>query len=93
MATYTMGMRRSTVSHVFGSTSMFMNIVNAMVAGALGALIADAATGDAVSDLHCRDRSGPGLPGDDRRHGEKVILPSFPLEPRFPSCGHEEPTT
>lgn len=47
MATYTMGMRRSTLSHVVGSTSMFINIVNAMVAGALGALVAGAAGGDA----------------------------------------------
>ena len=30
MATYTMGMRRSTLSHVMGSTSMFINIVNAI---------------------------------------------------------------
>ena len=49
MTTYTMGMRRSTVSHVVGSTSMFINIVNAIVAGTLGALIADAAGGDAVA--------------------------------------------
>jgi hypothetical protein len=31
------------VSHVVGSTSMFMNVVNAIVAGVLGALIANAA--------------------------------------------------
>ena len=50
METYTMGMRRSTLSHVFGSTSMFINIVNAIVAGTLGALFADAAaTGDPVA--------------------------------------------
>ncbi len=49
MTTYTMGMRRSAVSHVVGSTSMFINIVNAIVAGTLGALIADAAGGDAVA--------------------------------------------
>jgi hypothetical protein len=45
IATYTMGMRRSTISHVIGSTSMFINIVNAIVAGTLGALIGDAAAG------------------------------------------------
>ena len=49
MATYTMGMRRSTISHVIGSTSMFINIVNAVVAGTLGALIADAAAGNPVA--------------------------------------------
>ncbi len=44
MMTYTMGLPRSTLSHVFGSTSMFVHIINAMVAGTLGALVADAAT-------------------------------------------------
>jgi hypothetical protein len=45
MQTYTMGVRRPLVSHVLGSTLMFVNIVNVMVAGALGALIVDAAGG------------------------------------------------
>lgn len=45
MRTYTMGHERSTVSHVVGSTAMFMSIVNTIVAGTLGALIADAAGG------------------------------------------------
>jgi len=43
--TYTMGTRRSTVSHVLASTAMFMNVVNAMVAGTLGALITSSAGG------------------------------------------------
>ena len=43
MGTYTMGLRRSTLSHVLGSTSMFVNVVNALVAGTLGALISEAA--------------------------------------------------
>ena len=43
MRTYTMGAARHMVSHVVGSTSMFMNVVNAIVAGVLGALIANAA--------------------------------------------------
>ena len=43
MGTYTMGLRRSTLSHVLASTSMFINVVNAIVAGTLGALIAEAA--------------------------------------------------
>jgi len=42
MTTYTMG-RRPVASHRLGSTTMFVNIVNTMVAGALGALISDAA--------------------------------------------------
>jgi hypothetical protein len=40
MATYTMGRRRSTFSHVAASTSMFMHVVNGIVAGTLGALVA-----------------------------------------------------
>jgi hypothetical protein len=43
MGTYTMGLQRSTLSHVLGSTSMFVNVVNALVAGTLGALISEAA--------------------------------------------------
>ena len=43
MGTYTMGLQRSTLSHVLGSTSMFVNVVNALVAGTLGALITEAA--------------------------------------------------
>jgi hypothetical protein len=42
MKTYTMGTPRHVTSHAIGSTSMFMMIVNTMVAGTLGALIADA---------------------------------------------------
>ena len=45
MASYLMGTRRSTLSHVMGSTSMFINVVNAIVAGILGALVAGAAGG------------------------------------------------
>jgi hypothetical protein len=43
MRTYTMGLQRSTLSHVLGSTAMFVNVVNAIVAGTLGALVASAA--------------------------------------------------
>jgi hypothetical protein len=42
MRTYTMG-ARPVLSHHLGSTTMFVNIVNTMVAGTLGALIANAA--------------------------------------------------
>lgn len=49
MRTYLMGARRSTLSHVLGSTSMFMNVTNSIVAGILGALVSNAAgTSDAV---------------------------------------------
>lgn len=43
--TYTMGTPRGTVSHVLGSTAMFVNVVNAIVAGTLGALVASASGG------------------------------------------------
>lgn len=46
MRTYTMGLPRSTFSHVAGSTAMFVNVVNALVAGTLGALVAEAAGGN-----------------------------------------------
>jgi hypothetical protein len=42
MRTYTMG-TRPVASHALGSTTMFMNIFNTMVAGTLGSLIANAA--------------------------------------------------
>jgi hypothetical protein len=47
MASYLMGTHRSTLSHVMGSTSMFINVVNAIVAGTLGAIVAWAAGGPA----------------------------------------------
>lgn len=46
--TYTMGMRRSTFSHVAASTSMFVIAVNAIIAGTLGALVAYAADAGVV---------------------------------------------
>ena len=87
MATYTMGMRRSTVSHVFGSTSMFMNIVNAMVAGALGALIADAATGDALATCLAGTVAGLGYLATVVDMARRSFA-ELPLEPRFPSGSH-----
>ena len=45
MHTYTIGHYRHPVSHIVGSTNMFMNAVNSIVAGTLGALIAHAAGG------------------------------------------------
>ena len=39
MATSTMGVARSLVSHVLASTSFFINVVNAIVAGTVGSLI------------------------------------------------------
>jgi hypothetical protein len=45
MQTYTMGGVRRPLAHIVGSTNMFMNAVNTIVAGTLGALIAGAASG------------------------------------------------
>jgi hypothetical protein len=45
MQSYTMGRPRSMASQVLASTSVFMQLVNTLVAGALGALVADAAGG------------------------------------------------
>jgi hypothetical protein len=48
MHSYSVGQRRNPVLHVMGSTSFFLMTVNAIVAGALGALVAsavDASTG------------------------------------------------
>jgi hypothetical protein len=41
--TYAMGLPRTTVSQVVGSTALFLVVVNSIVAGTLGALIAHAA--------------------------------------------------
>ena len=43
MESYLMGVKRSLPSHIFGSTTMYMHIVNALTAGTLGALLADTA--------------------------------------------------
>ena len=43
MQTYALGHPRHRVLHVIGSTSIFLMVVNALVAGTLGALIASAA--------------------------------------------------
>ena len=88
MKTYTMGMRRSTASHILGSTSMFINIVNAMVAGTLGALIADAAAGAPVTTTLAGLVAGVGylaLIFEVARRSFAVM----PLEPRFRTPGVE----
>jgi len=43
MQTYLMGVRRSTLSHVAGSTGVFMIVTNSIVAGILGSLVSNAA--------------------------------------------------
>jgi hypothetical protein len=84
MSTYTMGMRRSTASHVLGSTSMFINILNAIVAGTLGALIADASTSDLVATALAGVVTGVAYLAvivEVARRSFAII----PLDPRFPT--------
>ena len=45
MRSYTMGSSRPFVGHVLGGTNLFMMVVNALVAGTLGALVTSAAGG------------------------------------------------
>ena len=56
--TYTMGMRRSTFSHVIASTSMFVIVFNGIVAGTLGALVAHAAGAGTVLTSVVGSRAG-----------------------------------
>jgi hypothetical protein len=84
MATYTMGMRRSTVSHVLGSTSMFINILNAMVAGTLGALIADATTDDPLATSVAGVLTGVAFLTILVEAARKSFSQS-PMEARFPT--------
>ena len=49
MRTYTMGARRHMLSHILGSTTVFMVAVNSILAGTLGALVADASGANVVA--------------------------------------------
>jgi hypothetical protein len=89
MSTYTMGMRRSAVSHVVGSTSMFINIVNAIVAGILGALITDAATGDALATSVAGIVAGLAYLAMIVEAARRSFAQP-PLDSRFPTHGREE---
>ena len=85
-ASYLMGRRRSTASHALASTGMFVTVVNAIVAGTLGALITLAAEAPvwliavigAVSGLAYL---AAALAVATRRFGSNSI------ESRFPSPG------
>ena len=83
MASYLMGSRRSMFSHVVGSTAMFINVVNAIVAGTLGALIAEAADAPAgliaiVGAVCCLSFVGGGVAAGRRRFGRDTHQPRFP---------------
>ena len=73
--TYAMGFRRSTVSHVVGSTAFFMTVVNSIVAGTLGALVTHVAGGSTARRLrpgHARRGCVPR--GDARDRSPDVRL-------------------
>jgi len=83
LRTYLMGQSRSVLSHVVGSTSVFMNIVNPIVAGTLGALIAGAAGAGSALVAVVGSLSGLGY----LALMSEIARPSFrrsPVETRFP---------
>jgi hypothetical protein len=86
MATYTMGMPRSAISHVIGSTSMFVNILNAIVAGALGALIADAAQAGPMVTALSAVVSGAGYLAAVVESARRSFAQP-PMDSRFPTRG------
>jgi hypothetical protein len=84
MASYLMGTRRSNFSHSMASTGIFIDVVNAIVAGTLGALIADAADAPAWLIAVVGTVSGLSFLG-----GAVVIarrkIEGRPYQPRFPT--------
>jgi hypothetical protein len=85
VGTYTMGSRRHIVSHVIGSTSMFMTMVNAIVAGTLGALVADAAGAGPVGTAVIGTLAGVGYLGGMLEVGRRSFGGPH-TEVRFPSA-------
>ena len=86
MRSYTMGMPRSIVSHVVGSTSFFVGIVNSIVAGTLGALVANAAGGGTMVVAVVGTLSGLAYFGAGLLVGQRAFG-AGPPEVRFPSAG------
>jgi len=82
--TYAMGLPRSTVSHVVGSTSFFMAVVNSIVAGTLGALVAHVAGGSTPLVSVVGAVSGAAYLGVILAIGRRAFG-SGPTDIRFPS--------
>lgn len=82
--TYTMGARRRTLSHVLGSTSIFMVAVNSMLAGTLGALVAAASGAGVALVTVCGVLAGLAYLGVMLEVGRRSFA-SAPREVRFPS--------
>jgi hypothetical protein len=83
MQTYAMGRPRSMTSQVLASTSVFMQLVNTLVAGALGALVADAAGGApavlaVVGTLTGLAHLGVAATVAGRSFRRPSVLPRFP---------------
>jgi hypothetical protein len=83
LRSYMMGQRRSTFLHVAASTSIFIVAVNAMVAGTLGALVADAAGGGTVVVTATGAVCGLAYLGVMLEWGRRTFS-TAPVEPRFP---------
>ncbi len=82
--TYAMGFRRGTVSHVVGSTSFFLTVVNAIVAGTLGALITHVAGGSTALVSFLGTLAGVAYLGVMLEIGRRAFG-SGPTDVRFPT--------
>ena len=86
MDTYLMGWPRSTLSHVAASTSIFLTVVNAIVAGTLGALVTDAAGAASAVVVVVGRRERPR--STSRRSSSSASGPSRTRQDaRFPTPG------
>jgi hypothetical protein len=86
MQTYLMGWPRSTLSHVAGSTSIFLTVVNAIVAGTLGALVADAAGATSLVVVVAGVLCGAGYVAGQLVIGQRSFATPR-QESRFPTPG------
>jgi hypothetical protein len=84
LRTYTMGNPRRMVSHVIGSTTMFMNVVNAITAGTLGALVSNASGAGTVGVTCAGIGAGLGYLGVLVEVGRRTFS-QLRIEPRFPT--------
>ena len=82
--TYAMGYPRATVSQVVGSTSMFMVVVNAIVAGTLGALVANVAGAPVALVSVLGSAAGLGYLGLMLEIGRRSVGDG-PTDVRFPT--------
>jgi hypothetical protein len=86
MDTYLMGWPRSTLSHVTGSTSIFLTVVNAIVAGTLGALVSSAAGAGSPVVVVVGVACGLGYVAGQVIIGQRTFASSR-QESRFPTPG------